>query len=197
MKAKHLLTVAIALVLAFAVSGCGDRKTANAVAEQTPQDTDEDDSTVYGVCGEATTMHTLQLITDTGDTINYNLLDADDNAIDVKGGLLVGDRMAVLKNGKGNDDVPSTVINITTLLGRWSSIDKDFVIEEGGMVKTNVKAERNSWVSWKIHNGRLLLNKDTFDINTLGADSLYLENDKGIYVYTRRKIDPNTSENDK
>jgi hypothetical protein len=80
-----------------------------------------------------------------------------------------------------------TVINLTTLVGKWTSIDKNFEIEEGGTVKSNVKAESNPWTSWKIFNGKLLLNRDTFNINLLGADSLYLENSKGIYTYKRIK----------
>ena len=40
---------------------------------------------------------------------------------------------------------------------------------------------------WKILNGQLLLNRDTFDITSLGADSLYIENQKGIYTFKRQK----------
>jgi hypothetical protein len=76
-------------------------------------------------------------------------------------------------------------INLTTLLGKWTSLDKNFEIVEGGMVSSNVEAESNPWVSWKILNGHLLLNTDTFDIVELGADSLYIENKSGIYVYKR------------
>ena len=36
-------------------------------------------------------------------------------------------------------------------------------------------------VIWSSFN--LLLNKDTFAINKLGADSLYLENEKGIFAF--------------
>ena len=81
--------------------------------------------------------------------------------------------------------VAKKVINVTTLLGRWTSIDKDFEIEEGGTVKSAVKAESTPWTYWKIFNGRLVLNKDTFDVAGLGADSLYLENNRGIFVYKR------------
>lgn len=38
-----------------------------------------------------------------------------------------------------------------------------------------MKAEQNPWTSWKILNGKLLLNKDTFMIDELGPDSMYLE----------------------
>lgn len=134
-----------------------------------------------------TAMHTLQLITDMGDTLEFTLLDDKDMPSDVQGGLMTGDKMAVVAKDINGMRVATKVINVTTLLGRWASIDKNFVIEEGGTVKSNLKAEKDSWVSWKIFNGRLLLNKDTFIVNTLGADSLYLENDKGIYVYKRQK----------
>lgn len=41
----------------------------------------------------------------------------------------------------------------------------------------------------EILNGQLLLNRDTFDIDQLSADSLYLENHDGIFVYKRVKKD--------
>lgn len=187
MNRKFLKVFFVAFFAAFSVSECTDKKPTSQNSVEDNQSVEENDKTFYGVCGEATTMNNLQLITDLGDTIEFSLLDANDNAVEVKGGLMVGDRLAVLKDYSQEDNVAATVINITSLLGRWSSIDKDFVIEEGGVVKSNVKMEDNSWVSWKLSNGKLLLNKDTFSINDLGSDSLYLENDKGIYVYTRRE----------
>ena len=72
-------------------------------------------------------------------------------------------------------------------LGKWTSIDKNFEIVEGGDVVNNVKAEVNPWTSWKIVNGKLLLNTDTFAIDNLGPDSLLLENHKGIYVFKRQQ----------
>ena len=145
------------------------------------------DTTVYGVVGDASAMHTLQLITDAGDTILY-MLNADDDVNPVQGGVLVGDRMAVIatKNVDGEDEVVKA-INLTSLIGRWTSIDKNFEILEGGVVKSNVKAEKHPWVSWKIYNGHLILNADTFDIDNLGADSLYLENKEGVFAYKRAK----------
>lgn len=100
---------------------------------------------------------------------------------------MAGDRMAVVGTMMDGERVATKVINVTTLLGKWVSIDKNFEIEEGGTVKSNVKAETKSWTSWKIFNGHLLLNTDTFDINSLGADSLYLENKDGIFVYKRQQ----------
>ena len=112
----------------------------------------------------------------------------EDGRQDVQGGLLVGDRLAVIE-GQAVDGDPTArrVINLTTLLGKWTSLDKNFEILEGGVVKSSVKAERNPWTSWKILNGQLLLNRDTFSIDNLGSDSLYLENREGIFVYKRQK----------
>lgn len=154
------------------------------------------DTTVYGVCGDGTSMHSLQLVTDAGDTLTYTILDAEadlDGEVsggivsNVEGGLMSGDKVAVTGMKIDGELIANRVINVTSLLGHWTSLDKNFEIEEGGTVRSNVKAETNPWTSWKILNGQLLLNRDTFDITSLGADSLYIENQKGIYIFKRQK----------
>ncbi len=153
---------------------------------ETSEQTSTQDSTIYGVCGDGTMMHSLQLITDGGDTITFALPDSETGIPTVVGGLLAGDRLAVVE-GQPIDGERSArkVINLTTLQGKWTSIDKNFEILEGGEVKSDVEAEKNPWTTWKILNGKLLLNRDTFDIDNLGSDSLYLENKVGIFVYKR------------
>jgi len=183
MNRKLLYVLMVAFVLSWA--GCKKNNkqiTINALPEQ-PQ---ENDSTVYGTCGEDTGMSTLQLITDKGDTLEY-VTDSDDGSV-VKGGLFSGGRMAVVgyKNADG-ELVATNAINLSTLYGKWTSLDKNFEIEEGGEVKSFQKAEKNPWTSWSILNGKLLLGKDTFDIDVLGPDSLSLENKVGIFVYKRAK----------
>lgn len=151
MKQVTLCALAL-LALAFVVAGCrntpsrGDR----GGADSTLLADTAADSTVYGVCGEGTAMHTLELITDAGDTLRYVLGEDEDGRQDVQGGLLVGDRLAVIE-GQAVDGDPTArrVINLTTLLGKWTSLDKNFEILEGGVVKSSVKAERNPWTSWK------------------------------------------------
>lgn len=154
------------------------------------------DSTVYGVCGEGTSMHSLELITDAGDTITYTILDAEADldgglssspVTSVVGGMMSGDKMAVTGHKVGGEMLADRVINVTSLLGHWTSLDKNFEIEEGGTVRSNVKAETNPWTSWKILNGQLLLNRDTFAIDNLGADSLAIENARGIFLFKRQK----------
>lgn len=185
MKKVSFLFMALAL-MTFAMTGCKNKtqkqnRDTAAVAIPTVAD-----STVYGVCGENTAMHTLSLITDAGDTLQYILDDTEENP--VVGGLLAGDRLAVLEGPEmDGEKTAKKVINLTTLLGKWTSLDKNFEIEEGGEVKSYVEAEKNPWTSWKILNGKLVLNKDTFTIDNLGSDSLYLENNEGIFVYKRAK----------
>ncbi len=160
-----------------------------------PADSDADttiteaiaDSSVYGIVGEGTAMHTLEVITDVGDTLEFVLADADADVPTVLGGLLAGDRVAVVSHTADGEQVADKVVNITSLLGKWTSIDKNFEIQEGGVVISNIKVEKNPWTSWKILNGHLVLNRDTFDITNLGSDSLYLENKEGIFVYKRLK----------
>ncbi len=132
-------------------------------------------------------MNLLELLTDAGDTLRFVIDDAGDDVPTVMGGMLVGDRMAVVAGPAiDGERYADKVVNLTTLQGKWTSLDKNFEIEEGGVVRSDVKAETNPWTSWKMLNGKLLLNRDTFSINVLGNDTLALENDEGIYVYKRR-----------
>ena len=186
---KHDKTLLAALLAMMIGWGCTGKKT-----QQQPTESDTmvvevstPDSTVYGVCGEGTSMHALELVTDEGDTLTY-LVDADAEQETVKGGLFAGDRMAVVGyKGTAGDMVATCAVNLTTLMGKWTSIDKNFEIQEGGLVESSIKAETRPWTSWKIHNGQLLLNADTFAIERLGADSLCLENGEGIFVFKRQR----------
>ena len=171
----------------MACNGNKQKNTDNSAATDTATDAD---STLYGICGEGTAMHTLQLITLMGDTLNLSLLpdDADDadTRATVNGGLMCGDHLAVLATTTADGPIATKVINLTSLMGRWTSISRNFVIEEGGIVTSDVKAETHPYTSWKIFNGQLLLGRDTFNIVTLGPDSLAIENHNGIYLYKRQ-----------
>lgn len=185
MKKLSFLFLAITF-LTFSFSACNNKQKKEIATEDTEEKTSTPDSTVYGVCGENTAMHTLELITDAGDTLNYVYGDDDDDP--VVGGLLAGDRLAVVPGPEiDGDKTAKKIINLTTLTGKWTSLDKNFEIEEGGVVESHVDAEKDPWTSWKILNGKLVLNRDTFEIDNLGSDSLYLENKDGIFVYKRAK----------
>ncbi|WP_308270336.1 hypothetical protein [Prevotella sp.] len=190
---KHVAMLCASILL-MALVGCNAKKEkSQPLAEANEEIVD---TTVYGVCGDGTSMHSLQLVTDAGDTLTYTILDSEadlDGEVsggivsNVEGGLMSGDKVAVTGMKIDGELIANRVINVTSLLGHWTSLDKNFEIEEGGTVRSNVKAETNPWTSWKILNGQLLLNRDTFDITSLGADSLYIENQKGIYIFKRQK----------
>ncbi len=190
-KFKVFFAAAIAIIMV----GCNTKKEKPQVVVD--DEVEVADSTVYGVCGSGTSMHSLELVTDAGDTLTYIILDSEADmdggetkgvVSNVEGGFMAGDKMAVTGMETVEGELVATrVINVTSLLGHWTSIDRNFVIEEGGTVHSEVKAETNPWTLWKILNGQLLLNRDTFDITSLSADSLYLENPKGIYTYKRQK----------
>ena len=189
MKRRTVYSASLSMMFALALLmvGCRNKPQQKPIKMESRQEqTTTPDSTVYGVCGDGTMMHTLQLITDAGDTMTYALPDTEDGSQPVVGGLLAGDRLAVV-GGRPLDGERTArkVINLTTLQGKWISLDKNFEILEGGEVKSNIEAEKNPWTSWKIFNGKLLLNRDTFNIDELGSDSLFLENHAGIFVYKR------------
>lgn len=184
---KKLVYIAIALVVMFAANSCKEKKVTSVISTNDSVEVEEmNDSTIYGVCGEGTSMHSLELCSDEGDTLSVFIDDVDPSI--VQGGLMAGDRIALLAyKAQDGEMVARKVINLTSLLGKWISLDKNFDLLEGGVVKNNVKAETNPWTSWKILNGKLLLNKDTFDIDNLGPDSLLLENHQGIFVFKRQE----------
>lgn len=180
------------MLLSCLIASCNGNKQKGSDTDVNADTDAAADSTLYGICGEGTAMHTLQLITLTGDTLNLSLLpdDADDpdaDAATVNGGLMCGDHLAVLATTTADGPVATKVINLTSLMGRWTSISRNFVIEEGGVVTSDVKAETHPYTSWKIYNGQLLLGRDTFNIVTLGPDSLAIENHNGIYLYKRQR----------
>lgn len=180
------------MLLSCLIASCNGNKQKGSDTDVNATTDATTDSTLYGICGEGTAMHTLQLITLTGDTLNLSLLpdDADDpdaDAATVNGGLMCGDHLAVLATTTADGPVATKVINLTSLMGRWTSISRNFVIEEGGVVTSDVKAETHPYTSWKIFNGQLLLGRDTFNIVTLGPDSLAIENHNGIYLYKRQR----------
>lgn len=182
--------IALMVIAMFVTTGCKN------VKPNTEEVADSDtiveeifvfpDTTIYGICGEGSTMHTLELVTDEDDTLTFLVDDEEMGAVGIVGGLIAGDRIAVVGHRVGDELITDRAVNLTTLVGKWTSLDKNFEMMEGGVVSSHVKAEAYPWTTWKICNGYLLLNKDTFSVVELGADSLFLENDKGIFTYKRQ-----------
>lgn len=185
MKKSQYLVVMLALSAMLTI-GCKEKQTANIAPVKDTTEIAETDTTIYGLCGEGTTMHSLELITNEGDTLSFLIDDEDPDFDAVKGGLLAGDKLAVVRKYDADEPTVEKVINLTTLEGKWTSLDRNFEIVEGGEVLSTLQSESNPYTSWKILNGQLLMGRDTFDVLTLGADTLELENSKGIFVYIRK-----------
>lgn len=168
----------------------GNKDANNPDSDSTPED---NDSTLYGVCGDGTTMHVLELVSAMNDTVYLNILD-EDPEIDTYegtlclGGLMSGDRIAA--TAQKLDDgtyMANRIINLTSMLGKWSNTAKLFELTEDGTVLADADVESKPWTSWRILNGQLLLDTDTFNIDVLDADMLGLGNNEGLFIFTRVK----------
>ena len=183
---KSQIIIVLALIAAI-LAGCKKSKT-NQVISPNANNIDSlnaGDTTIYGTMLDGG-MNSIVLLTDRGDTLEI-IQNPEDTTEVVKGGKLIGDRFAVIAYKEYGDMMLRSAINITSLLGNWTSLDKNFEIKEGGEVTSNLQSEKNVWTSWKIYNGKLLLSRDTFDVIELGADTMSLENKAGIFVFGRKK----------
>ena len=168
------------------------------------------DKTIYGLCGNGTAMNTLQLLTDNGDTLSLDLTAAQENG-QVFGGLMTGDRMAVVTNKEKTE--ATIVINQNTLLGDWvmpnpidGSSEVGIRIKEGGIAES-IDQSSIIYKTWKINNGMLeilsqregggdLEETNLYQIILLGADSLVYKTigvakeDDETFEYSRWKEKP-------
>ncbi len=173
------------MLLTGVFCGCKNDKAGNVVdAKDSIADGGIKDTAIYGVVGEGTSMHMLEVITADGKTLTFENGD-EDSLSDVQGGIFSGDRVTLVACGTENSKRVQKLVNLTSLLGKWVSLDRNFEIKEDGSIESSQKAESNPYTQWQMCNTRIILNKDTFDIVLLGPDSLYLENNEGIFAYKR------------
>lgn len=177
-----MAVMALAVMVLFS---CNEKKAEKADVHEDTLAVQVTDTAVYGKCGEGTSMHSLELITDDGKTMEF-LID-EEMGSEVQGGLFAGDKMSVVYCKTEDGNLAQKVVNMTTLLGRWTSLDRNFTILEGGQVESMAQAESRPYTSWSAVNGNIVLNTDTFAILSLGADSLALENNNGVFVYKRQE----------
>ncbi len=178
----------VGLTLGLMLTSCNN-KTAKADkmdADSLVEDEAIVDSALYGVVGNGTSMHTIELKNENGNTSTYQFnVDID---ADIIGGLFGGDRITMVlgRNASGEQEVKKAV-NLTSLCGKWTALDRNFEIMEDGTVRSTHNMESNPYTQWSMVNCNLVLNRDTFDVLYIGADSLTIENRKGIFVYKRQK----------
>ena len=187
MKKSVFLGAFLAGILLF--GSCGGNKQ-QYVAEDndslsTP-DMSSRDRTIYGICTSGTAMNTLEMITDSGDTLKLSIARAKEKG-KVFGGLQVSDRLAVLPDSTGH--VALQVINLNSLMGDWvmpdpidGSAEVGIRIKEGGIAES-IEQSVIVYRTWKIINGDLeiLLVREgggdeqeinRYEILSLGPDTL-------------------------
>ncbi len=184
-----------------ALGSCGGKSTQpteNEEIDTTVVVTLDEDSLVYGICGDGTAMNTLQLITDSGDTLSLSIAEANDKNR-CFGGFQIGDRMAVMLQAP---DTAKMVINQSALLGDWvmpnpldGSSEMGIRIKEGGIAES-IDQPALIYRSWKLVNGKLEIvsvreggneeeEVNRYDIISLGPDSLVYKDADDTFEYTR------------
>ena len=189
MKKSVFLGVFVAGVVLF--GSCGGNKQQQYVEEEddnsaSVEDKEVRDRTIYGICTAGTGMNTLQMITDSGDTLKLNISRANEMG-KVFGGLQPSDRLAVVPDSSGR--MALQVINLNTLMGDWvmpdpidGSSEIGIRIKEGGVAES-IEMTNIIYRTWKIVNGKLEIisiregggdqeETNLYDILSLGADTL-------------------------
>lgn len=181
---KKLLPLCFISAITMIIAGCDSKKSNNITDDIDTVSVSIPDSALYGTVGEGTTMHVLELITEDGKTMNIAV--NQDSCSDVQGGIFAGDKVTLVTR-PGSDNTPEVVklVNITSLLGKWTSLDRNFEIQEDGVIASSMTAESRPLTHWAMANANLILNADTFSVLLLGPDSMSIENDEGIFVYKR------------
>jgi hypothetical protein len=180
------------LVAAFIGMGsCGAPRPQQVYVDDTDsteveQDIVPRDRTIFGLCGNGSSMNTLELLTDNGDTLVLSMAPALE-ANKVFGGLEVGDRLAVMPNAKRTE--ATEIINLNSLLGDWvmpdpidGSDEVGIRIKEGGVAES-IEMTNIYYRTWKIYDGKLEIlsvregggdaeETNLYEILILGSDTL-------------------------
>lgn len=149
------------------------------------------DTTIYGICGSGSTELKLQLITDTDDTLFFDVTDARKRG-KVLPGYRMGENLCVVADTSGTKAL--IVISKDKLLGEWvipspydGSSPSGIVIKDNGDAEGFNQQGDIEYKAWRIFNGQLqivetrgddtdLYYTHTYNITRMTQDSLYLSN---------------------
>ena len=187
MKKSVFLGVIVAGVMLF--GSCGSNKQQYVETDdesESMQNPVSNDRTIYGICTAGTAMNTLEMITDSGDTLRLDISRANEIG-KVFGGLQVSDRLAVVPDSARREALE--VINLNTLMGDWvmpdpidGSAEVGIRIKEGGIAES-IEQSVIVYRTWKIVNGDLEIlliregggdeqEENRYEILALGPDTL-------------------------
>lgn len=199
-KLSSLLVLGIGAVMAF--TSCDNKKQSgpiefiDPVSEFNPR---AKFITVYGICEHRTKGDTLQVLTDNGDTISYNVTKAREDE-QIFGGYAPGDRMAVIIDG--TDGPVVEVVNESALLGNWltpnpidGSSEVGISIKDGGIAES-IEQTSIIYKTWRLNRGQLEIllvregggdeeETNIYSILKLDADSLILSDEEDTFDYRR------------
>lgn len=198
---KELKLIGVVAVCGM-MAACGNKgqQAPSSGAEDTVAVVVDQNKTVFGICGDGSAMNTMQLITDSGDTLTLSVAEARENS-KVFGGYGSGDKMAVLLNA--DKTAAELVINETTLLGNWvmpNPIDGSSIVgialKDGGIAES-IDQSTIVYKTWKIVDGRIEIlsmregggdeeETNVYDIVKLDADSLIYKNEEDLFEYGRQ-----------
>lgn len=198
---KSIIFTIVAMAVFTMMCGCNSKTKPVPFDYGDSADLANVDPTVYGVCGDGTSMNTLQLITDTGDTLQLSLAQAEENGR-IFGGLQAGDRLAVIPAADNSE--AQMVINQTTLLGNWvmpnpidGSDEVGMRIKEGGIAES-IDQSTIQYKTWRLTRGKLEIvlvreggseEEETYlyDLLKLGPDSLVFKDAEDTFEYGRQR----------
>jgi len=191
-------TITAIIVVLATLASCNTGGNQKVPFEEVNIDDFTRDSTVYGFCGSGSGMNTLQIITDTGDTLTLSVERARSKNM-VYGGYAVSDEMAVIVNSDSTEAI--MVINKSALLGDWvmpnpidGSNETGISFLRGGAAES-IDQSSIIYKSWKLYNGKLQIvatRDDGIDmeesveytIKKLTSDSLVIETGAGSDLET-------------
>lgn len=188
---KKIAFVGLLVAAFIGMGSCGAPRPQQVYADDTDStEVEEDmvprDHTIYGLCGNGSSMNTLEVLTDNGDTLLLSMAPALE-ANQVFGGLEVGDRVAVMANAKRTE--ATEIINLNSLLGDWvmpdpidGSDEVGIRIKEGGVAES-IEMTNIYYRTWKIYDGKLEIlsvregggdaeETNLYEILILGSDTL-------------------------
>lgn len=149
------------------------------------------DSTIYGVCGSASTDNRLQIITDNEDTLYFDVTAAREKGM-ILPSYRRGENLCIIADTTGKNAIK--VINKDLLLGQWvipspydGSSPSGIIIKDNGDAESYEQQGDIEYKAWRIFNGQLqivetrgddtdLYTTHTYEITRMTADSLYLSN---------------------
>lgn len=201
---KNIIRLALLAITTIMITACGGKKEQKAGWEEVVDYTKRD-STIYGLCTDGSSMNMLQILTDSGDTLTLNTLEANE-AEKVFGGYAVGDRMAVLANLRERKAV--FIINVSALMGEWvmpnpmdGSSHMGIFIKDGGIAES-INMGTLVYLSWRLENGRLKIKsmrddganfeeENTYQLLYLSRDSLAIKDSESTFEYRHPESEEN------